>query len=108
MNTYIPNSMVVPYYIDNAIFLACQVVARVVEKARERELQYELILPVQADLLSKFRGLRFWNFNREDRRDQAIRTNNWCCFNHAIGLPMRDNKQCQLASIATGLRNDIE
>ena len=88
--------MVVPYYIDNSIFLACQVVPRVVEKAHERELQYEIILPVQADLLSKFRGLQFWNFNREDHRDQAIRTNNWCCFNHAIRLPMRDNKQCQL------------
>lgn len=56
MNTYIPNSMVVPYYIDNSIFLARQVVPRVVEKAHERELQYEIILPVQADLLSKFRG----------------------------------------------------
>jgi hypothetical protein len=71
-------------------------VACVIEKARERELQYELISPVQADLLSKFRGLQFWNFNREDHRAQVIRTNNWCCFNHAIGLPMRDNKQCPL------------
>jgi hypothetical protein len=76
MNTYILNSTVVSYYIDNSDFLACQVVARVVEKARERELQYELILPVQADLLSKFHGLQFRNFNREDHRDQTIRTNN--------------------------------
>ena len=78
MNTYSLNSMVVSYYIDNSDFLACQVVARVIEKARERELQYELISSVQADLLSKFRGLQFWNFNREDHRAQAIRTNNWC------------------------------
>ena len=88
--------MVVSYYIDNSEFLACQVIARAVEKAHERELQHELILPAQADLLSKLRGLQFWNFNREDYRDQTNRTNSWRCFNHPIELPMRDNKQCQL------------
>jgi hypothetical protein len=71
-------------------------IAHVVEKAHGRELQYQLISPVQADLLSKFCGLQFSNFNREDHRAQVIRTNNWCGFNHAIGLPMRDNKQCPL------------
>ena len=71
-------------------------IAHIVEKARGRELQYQLISPVQADLLSRFHRLQFWNFNREDHRAQAIRTNNWYCFNHAIGLPMYNNKQYPL------------
>ena len=71
-------------------------VARVVDKARERDLEFQLISLVLADSLSKFSGLEFWNFKREDYRSQVIRINIWCWFNYAIELPKYKNKQYPL------------
>ena len=32
----------------------------------------------------------FWIWNIEEHKQEDIRTNGYCCFNHIIGLPQKD------------------
>ena len=32
----------------------------------------------------------FWIWNRQEHKQEDIRTNGYCCFNHIIGLPHKD------------------
>jgi hypothetical protein len=42
--------------------------------------------------LSVLKGLPFWIWNKEQHRQQAQATNGNCCFNHILGLPIKNNK----------------
>ena len=44
----------------------------------------------------KLQGLPFWIFDREQHRQQDLRTKGHCCFNHAIGLPQKDGHDMPL------------
>ena len=32
----------------------------------------------------------FWIWNAEEHKQEDVRTNGYCCFNHIIGLPQKD------------------
>jgi hypothetical protein len=38
----------------------------------------------------RLQGRPFWIWNIDDHRQEDIRTNGDCCFNHIIGLPQKD------------------
>ena len=39
------------------------------------------------------RGLHFWIFDREEHWQRASNTKGHCCFNHLLGLPVKNNKE---------------
>jgi hypothetical protein len=42
--------------------------------------------------LSIFVGKPFWIYDKDQHKEQFIKTNGHCCFNHIIGLPVKNNK----------------
>jgi hypothetical protein len=42
------------------------------------------------ELFQRLQGKPFWIWNIEDHKQEDIRTNRNCCFNHIIGLPQKD------------------
>ena len=43
--------------------------------------------------LEQLKGLPFWNWNVEEHRAIFNATNGNCCFNHCLGLPIKNNKE---------------
>ena len=44
----------------------------------------------QSKILDRLRNKPFWIWNIEEHKQEDIRTNGDCCFNHVIGLPNKD------------------
>jgi hypothetical protein len=44
----------------------------------------------QHQLLQRLENKPFWIWDKEEHRQEDIRTNGDCCFNHIIGLPQKD------------------
>ena len=44
----------------------------------------------QSRLFEKLLNKPFWVWNQQQHKQQDIRTNGDCCFNHIIGLPQKD------------------
>ena len=42
------------------------------------------------ELFQRMQGKPFWVWNIEEHKQQDIKTNGDCCFNHIIGLPQKD------------------
>jgi hypothetical protein len=42
---------------------------------------------------SIFRGKPFWICDKEIHKEEFIKTNGNCCFNHIIGLPVKNGKE---------------
>jgi hypothetical protein len=42
------------------------------------------------ELFTSLQGKPFWIWDREQHKQEDIRTDGDCCFNHIIGLPQRD------------------
>jgi hypothetical protein len=49
-------------------------------------------IPTSSSSLSVLRGLPFWIWDKEEHTEEHIRTNRQCCFNHVVGLPIKNNK----------------
>jgi len=49
--------------------------------------------PVLSSSLDIFLGKEFWIWSKEQHKEQFIKTNGQCCFNHIIGLPLKNNKE---------------
>jgi hypothetical protein len=45
----------------------------------------------QYRLTEKLRNRPFWIWNVEEHKQEDIKTNGACCFNHIIGLPQKDS-----------------
>jgi hypothetical protein len=43
----------------------------------------------QSKLFERFHNKPFWIWNTEEHRQEDIRSNGDCCFNHIIGLPSK-------------------
>jgi hypothetical protein len=43
------------------------------------------------ELFQRLQGKLFWIWNVEEHKQEDIRTNDLCCFNHIIGLPHKDS-----------------
>ena len=50
----------------------------------------------QPQLLHRLRDKPFWIWDRDLHREEDIRTKGDCCFNHIIGLPMKDKAEMPL------------
>jgi hypothetical protein len=46
----------------------------------------------QSRLFERLQNKPFWIWNIEEHRQEDIRTNGGCCFNHVIGLPQKDGQ----------------
>ncbi len=44
------------------------------------------------ELIAKLRGKDFWIWNTEQHKQVFKQTNGQCCFNHIIGLPLKNNQ----------------
>jgi hypothetical protein len=44
----------------------------------------------QNKLFQRLQGKSFWIWNIEEHKQEDIKTNGDCCFNHVIGLPERN------------------
>jgi hypothetical protein len=42
------------------------------------------------ELFRRLQGKPFWIWNIEEHKQEDIRTDGDCCFNHMIGLPQKD------------------
>ncbi|MFL6383545.1 MAG: hypothetical protein ACJ71G_08505 [Nitrososphaeraceae archaeon] len=42
------------------------------------------------ELFQRLQGKPFWIWNLVEHKQENIRTNGDCCFNHIIGLPQKD------------------
>jgi hypothetical protein len=42
------------------------------------------------ELFRRLQGIPFWIWNIEEHKQEDIRTDGDCCFNHMIGLPQKD------------------
>ena len=40
--------------------------------------------------LSVLKGLPFWIWDKQQHTEEYIRTGGQCCFNHVVGLPVKD------------------
>jgi hypothetical protein len=47
--------------------------------------------PEQSQLLQKLNDKPFWIWDKQQHRQEDIKTKGECCFNHIIGLPKKDN-----------------
>jgi hypothetical protein len=57
-----------------------------------KELKKRVSLAPQQDrLLERPHNKPFWIWDIQEHKEQDIRTNGACCFNHIIGLPQKDN-----------------
>jgi hypothetical protein len=57
-----------------------------------KDLKKRLALGVaqQLRLFEKLPNKPFWIWNIEEHKQEDIRTNGYCCFNHIVGLPQKD------------------
>ena len=49
--------------------------------------------PEQSELLQKILDKPLWTWDPKQHKQQDIKTKGDCCFNHIIGLPMKDGKE---------------
>ena len=49
--------------------------------------------PEQYQLLQRLRDKPFWIWDQKEHKQEDIRTNGDCCFNHIVGLPKKDNQE---------------
>jgi hypothetical protein len=49
----------------------------------------------------------FWIWDKEEHLKQAIETNQNCCFNHIVGLPVKDGKQFPLFDYEKIMYNNL-
>ena len=58
-----------------------------------KDLKRRVTLEITAQqhrLFEKARNKPFWIWNVEEHKQEDIKTNGDCCFNHIIGLPSKD------------------
>ncbi len=61
----------------------------------------------QQVLFDKLKGLLFWIENEEEHKRQDSKVNDLCCWNHAVGLPKKDNLQLRIFDYETDLVKNL-
>jgi hypothetical protein len=59
-------------------------------KDLKKRISLEATTQQQYKLTKKLHNKPFWIWNIEEHKQEDIRTNGDCCFNHIIGLPQKD------------------
>jgi hypothetical protein len=57
----------------------------------ETALKQKKLEKIQTQNFSRFRDCKFWIWDKEEHRLAYKRTNKQCCFNHMIGLPVKNS-----------------
>jgi hypothetical protein len=60
-------------------------------KDLKKRITLETTTQQQSKKLDRLRNKPFWIWNIDEHRQEHIRTNGDCCFNHIIGLPQKDS-----------------
>ena len=55
----------------------------------KRKISLE-ITQEQSKLFERLKNKPFWIWNKQQHKQEDIRTDGECCFNHIIGLPQKD------------------
>ena len=58
-----------------------------------KDLKKRVTLQAAQQHIKSFERLRnkpFWIWDQKQHRQEDIKTNGYCCFNHIIGLPQKD------------------
>ena len=63
---------------------------------------------ISSSSLDIFVGKPFWIWNKEEHTQEFIKTTCSCCFNHIIGLPVKNNKQYPLFDYEKLIYDTIE
>src|SRR5215216_650960 len=53
-------------------------------------------------------GLPFWTWDRQQHKQEDIRTKGFCCFNHVIGLPQKDGHDMPLLPYQRTLYDSLQ
>jgi hypothetical protein len=59
-------------------------------KELKKIVSLETITQQQSRLTERLHNKPFWIWNIEEHKQEDIKTNGNCCFNHFIGLPQKD------------------
>ena len=57
-----------------------------------KKLSSDILVTDYRDL-SIFLGKPFWIWDKEQHKQEFIKSNGNCCFNHIVGLPVKNDKQ---------------
>jgi late competence protein required for DNA uptake (superfamily II DNA/RNA helicase) len=60
-------------------------------KDLKKKVSLEVTTQQQSTLTNKLHNKPFWIWNIEEHKQEDIRTDGDCCFNHIIGLPSKDS-----------------
>ena len=59
-------------------------------KDLRKRISLEVTTQQQPKTFERLRNKPFWIWDIEEHRQEDVRTNGYCCFNHIIGLPQKD------------------
>jgi hypothetical protein len=65
-------------------------------------------ISASANLQAKLQGLPFWIFDREQHKQQDLKTGSNCCFWHVIGLPQKDGHDMPLLPYQRTLYDSLQ
>jgi hypothetical protein len=60
-------------------------------KARQQQQKTETWTPSSSSL-QLLKGKEFWIWDKQEHRQEFIKTSGSCCFNHIVGLPQKDKR----------------
>jgi hypothetical protein len=60
-------------------------------KDLKKRVSLETTAQQQSRLTERLHNKQFWIWNVDEHKQEDIRTNGLCCFNHIIGLPQKDS-----------------
>jgi hypothetical protein len=60
-------------------------------KDLKKIVSLEATVQQQSKLFERLKNKPFWIWNIEEHKQEDIKTNGDCCFNHIIGLPQKDS-----------------
>ena len=55
----------------------------------KKRITLEATTQQQSKLFERLQNKPFWIWNIEEHRQEDIKTNGDCCFNHIVGLPIK-------------------
>jgi hypothetical protein len=59
-------------------------------KDLKRKVNSEVTAQQQSKLFERLQNKPFWIWKIEQHKQEDLKTNGYCCFNHIIGLPQKD------------------
>src|SRR4029079_2107373 len=60
---------------------------------RHQKQRQQQRITSSSDPLVDLKGKVFWHWDKQQHTEEHIRTNGQCCFNHILGLPIKNNKE---------------